>query len=602
MECNLPIRSARLLFPGGTVCTVIALCLALGAWTGCSSDGNGSGPPPPPPPPNPVPAIVAVNPSSVASGGADFYLTVYGTDFMSSSVVRWNGTSVPTTFVKSTLVFANVPASLRQNSGTASVTVFSPTPGGGLSSALSLLVGPPPPQPPEVGAIQLISAAPDGSPGNGATYTPPAISADGRYVAFQSDSTNLVPGPASGFTEIYLRDTCLSAPVGCTPTTTRVSIAYDGSLPNGNSRSPVISANARYVAFDSSATNLTPNSVNTGGRAAVFLRDTCIGAPAGCSPTIALVSVATDGTPANNDARGAAISADGRFVVFTSSATNLVTNDTNGWSDVFLRDTCLGAPAGCTPSTSRVAVTADGTQSNAPSGLASISADGRYLCFRMAGANNLVPNEPLASGILHDTCFGAPGGCTPSNRNLFVSYAGGAPTGAIDNLFVLTATARFTGFGAKATDLVPGNTGELVGAFVYDNCIGAPPGCIPHTDQVSLTYNDGQPNNGSGAAVSSDDGNYVLFISIASNLLPFPYISSAVYVRMTCKTAAPGCIPTTYLLSRDPSSGMVGNTSYSDYPAITPDGRYAVFIANGPGWPGPLQSNGNNQVWLARVR
>lgn len=545
--------------------------------------------------------MMAVDPASVATGGPNFFLSVYGTGFVSSSVVRWGNSNLSTTFVRDSLIFAQVPASLRQGTGMMSVTVFNPSPGGGTSTALSVLVGPPPPPPAGIGVIQLVSAAPDGSPGNGHTHSPPAISADGRYVAFQSDSTNLVPGPASGFTEIFVRDTCVGAPPGCTHTTTRVSLAHNGALPDGNSRSPVITANGRFVAFDSSATNLTPNSTNSGGASAVFLRDTCISAPAGCTPSITLVSVASDGTPANDDSRGATITADGRFMTFGGVPTNLVPNDTNGWSDVFLRDTCLGVPFGCAPSTTRVSVANDGSQSDGPSGISSISADGRHISFR-TGATNLIPNEPIAPAILRDTCIGAPAGCVPSNRNLFVSYTGAPVQGAIDNLLVLSASGRFAGFGSRATNLVPGNPGQIIGAFVYDNCIGVPTGCIPRTSQVSLTYNGGQPNNGAAAAVSSDDGNHVVFISIADNLLPFPYLASAVYVRMTCKNAAPDCVPTTYLLSFDSSTGIQGNSSYSDWPAITPDGRYAVFVSNAPNWPGALQSNGNNQVWLARVR
>lgn len=221
----------------------------------------------------------------------------------------------------------------------------------------------------------------------------------------------------------------------------------------------------------------------------------------------------------------------------------------------------------------------------------------------MAGANNLIPNDPNASVMLHDTCFGASSGCTPGNRSLFVSYSGGTVNGAVDKLWILSASARFSGFaaGGQNFNLVPGVPGEPVGAFVYDNCIGAPAGCISYTEQISQTYNGGQPNNGSVAAVSTDDGNYALFVSIADNLLPYAYRSSAVYVRMTCKNAAGDCVPTTYLLSLDSNTGIQGNTSYSDYPAITPDGSYAVFISNAANWPGKLQSNGNNQVWLARV-
>src|SRR5207244_9816958 len=133
-----------------------------------------------------------------------------------------------------------------------------------------------------------------------------------------------------------------------------------------------------------------------------FLRDTCIGAPASCIPSTSLISVASDGTQANNDSRGAAISSDGRFVAFVSSATNLVPNDTNnGFEETFLRDTCLGAPS-CIPTTTRVSVANDGSQANGPSGIASISADARYMTF-VTGATNLVPNEDRKSTRLNSS-------------------------------------------------------------------------------------------------------------------------------------------------------------------------------------------------------
>lgn len=565
-----------------------------GCAAGGSAGGGGGGGS------NPVPGIVALDSASVATGGPDFYMTVYGTGFVASSFVEWNGLKLPTTFVNSTQVFAVVSAANRSSSATIPVTVFNPAPGGGLSNAISVLVAPPLSPPPGVGVLQLVSAAPDGTPGNGATYTPPALSANGRYVAFQSDSTNLVPGAASGFTEIFVRDTCLGVTSACSPFTVRVSVADDGTLPNGNSRSPAISANGRYVAFDSSASNLIPGSINgINGRADVFLRDTCTGAPAACVPRLMNVSVATDGSQANDDARAATISAEGRFVAFNSVATNLVPNDTNGWLDIFLRDTCLGAVAGCTPSTTRVSVANDGSQSNVPTALPKISADGRYIAFVAAGNSNLVPNDPNAPGILHDTCFGAPAGCTPGNRDILIGYTGNPVSGIGDA--VLSANARFYGISGLGNNYVPGDTVERGYAYVYDDCVGAPTACIPHMARVSVTYNGGEADSGSGAAVSSDDGNYVAFISIATNLLPYAYRSSAVYIRMTCANAPAGCVPTTYLLSVDSSTGIQGNSSYSDYPAITPDGRYVVFLSNAANWPSKLQSNGKNQIWLARV-
>ncbi|MBZ5701583.1 MAG: calcium-binding protein [Acidobacteriia bacterium] len=523
---------------------------------------------------------------------------MYGSGLVSASVVQWNGLTLPTTFVNSTQVVAKVAAANRQSSATAPVTVFNPAPGGGLSNTISVLVAPAPAPPAGVGVIQMVSLALDGTAGNGNSNTPPAVSADGRYVAFQSDATNLVAGPASGFADIYVRDTCLGVPSGCTPSTTRVSVANDGTLPNGNSRSPAISANGRYVAFDSSATNLMLNDTN--GWSDVFVRDTCIGAPLGCVPTLTPVSVASDGSHGNDSSRDPAISADGRFIAFNSVASNLVANDTNAALDIFLRDTCIGAPAGCTPGTTRISVASDGGQSNGPSIYASISAAGRYISFR-TGADNLVPNDKNATVVLHDTCFGAPAGCTPSNRNLYVGYAGDAPDSAIDNLWILSANGRFSGYGSTAKNLVPGDTNQAVDAFVSDNCIGAPAGCIPHNDRVSLTYNGGQGDTGSGAAVSSDDGNHVAFISIASNLLPYAYSASAVYIRTGCTNAPADCVPTTYLVSLNNSSGAPADSFYSDYPAITPDGRYVVFLSNATNLLTGTPSNGRNQIWLARA-
>jgi len=544
---------------------------------------------------NPVPVILVVDPPAAVTDGPDYYESVFGSSFVPSSTVQWDGTSLQTTFVNSTQLAAVVPNSARRSSGTAALTVVNPTPGGGTSNAVSVMVGNPS-TPSGIGVLQLVSAAMDGSAGNGNSYTGAAITPNGRYVAFQSDATNLVAGPSSGFADIYVRDTCVGATTSCTPATMRASVAQDGSLPNGNNRSAAISSSGRYVVFDSSATNLVPNVSN--GHAHVYLRDTCIEAGASCSPTTSEISVAMDGSQGNDDSDLAAISSDGRFVAFGSVATNLVPGDTNGWMDLFLRDTCFGASIGCTPSTSRISVAADATQSNAPSAYPSLSADGRYVSYRTEATNLVSNGSPV---VLHDTCFGVTAGCTPSNRGIYVGYAGDKVKGAVDNLWLLSRNARFSGFGAESPNLVPGDSGQKVGAFAYDDCIGASSTCVPHTFKVSLTYNGGQPDSGSVAAAASDDGNYVVFISIADNILSYAYISSAVYVRQTCATAAAGCIPTTYLLSFDSSTGSQANSQYSDLPMITPDGHYATFISTANNWKGALQSNGLTQVWLARV-
>jgi hypothetical protein len=218
-----------------------------------------------------------MDPAGAYVGFGGFPLTVKGAGFITSSTVEWNGSSRPTTFVSPTQLTAQMSGADIAAVGMVTVIVRNPSPGGGVSNAVMFKVVPGPA--PGTGVIQLISVGFDGSVSNGTTFTPPSTSATGRYVAFQSDGTNLVPGLAGGFADIYVRDTCIGAPSGCTPSTIRVSVAADGTLPNGNSRSPSISADGRFVAFDSLATNLVYGG--SGAPKSVFLRDTCTGVPQG---------------------------------------------------------------------------------------------------------------------------------------------------------------------------------------------------------------------------------------------------------------------------------------------------------------------------------
>ena len=221
------------------------------------------------------------------------------------------------------------------------------------------------------GTTQRVSVATDGTQGNRLSggHFGPAISADGRYVAFESAASNLVAGDTNHTTDVFVRDLRSG-------TTQRVSVATGGTQANRNSDSPAISADGRYVAFDSYGSNLVPGDTNENYD--VFVRDRQSG-------TTERVSVATDGTQANNDNYSPAISADGRYVTFQSDASNLVPGDTNGTWDVFVRDRQSGT-------TQRVNVATDGTQANSGSDSPAISADGRYVAFA-SYASNLVPGD-----------------------------------------------------------------------------------------------------------------------------------------------------------------------------------------------------------------
>jgi Tol biopolymer transport system component len=229
--------------------------------------------------------------------------------------------------------------------------------------------------------VQLVSVASDGTQGNSHSVSP-SISADGRYVAFSSLASNLVPGDTNGKQDIFVHDRL-------TGQTTRVSVASDGTQGNGDSDFASISADGRYVAFSSLASNLVAGDTN--GTWDVFVHDRLTG-------QTTRVSVASDGTQGNEDSIGVEISADGRYVAFTSLASNLVAGDTNGTWDVFVHDRLTGQ-------TTRVSVASDGTEGNGHSlyGL-SISADGRYVAFASV-ASNLVSGD--ANGGITDAFIAA---------------------------------------------------------------------------------------------------------------------------------------------------------------------------------------------------
>jgi dipeptidyl aminopeptidase/acylaminoacyl peptidase len=198
------------------------------------------------------------------------------------------------------------------------------------------------------------SVASDGTEGNGQSLVP-AISGDGRLVAFWSIASNLVPGDTNSTSDIFVHDQQ-------TGTTTRVSVASDGTQGDNTSESPSISTNGRFVAFESFASNLVPGDTN--GAFDIFVRDLQTG-------TITRASLASDGSQGNSDSRNASISGDGRFVAFHSFTTNLVPGDTNNQSDIFVNDRQTGT-------TTRASVASDGTEANSASNFPSISSDGRF--------------------------------------------------------------------------------------------------------------------------------------------------------------------------------------------------------------------------------
>ena len=298
------------------------------------------------PPAPPSPTITQLSPSNIGAGSAAFTLAVTGTNFVTGangSVIYWNGIAVtPTAVASTTTASAQIPASYVASVGQALVSLSNAASGGSNSSTIIFTI--------TSASPTLTPNARSASTASGPQPSSPGVTADRRFLVFAMASTDGLTERPGTTQNIFVRDTCEGAPSGCTPSTSLESVGIDGHPGDTDSLSPSISADGRYVAFVSSATNLVDGDTN--GVSDVFVRDTCTGAPSGCTPWTQRVSVASDGTQANDASQAASISATGRYITFSSLATNLdPASSFTSSSDIFLRDTCTGAPSGCTPST-----------------------------------------------------------------------------------------------------------------------------------------------------------------------------------------------------------------------------------------------------------
>jgi archaellum component FlaF (FlaF/FlaG flagellin family) len=234
------------------------------------------------------------------------------------------------------------------------------------------------------GSIERISVGSDGTQANAECYVSP-MSVDGRFVTFSSAADNLVPGDTNGVRDGFVHDRISRA-------TERVSISSAGAQANAASGAGGISGNGRFVVVSSAADNLVPGDTN--GKIDVFVRDRF-------GSTTERVSIASDGSEANGHSYAATLSADGRYVAFYSMADNLVPGDTNGAPDIFVHDRETGE-------TTRVSVASDGSEANGESRLPAISADGRFVAFS-SDATNLVASDTNGRPdvFLHDRQTGA---------------------------------------------------------------------------------------------------------------------------------------------------------------------------------------------------
>lgn len=300
------------------------------------------------------------------------------------------------------------------------------------------------------GVTTRLSVGRSGRQANGPSAMP-AISADGRYVAFQSFASNLVRGDTNGLTDAFVRDLA-------TGKTTRVSLTSRGRQARCNigyceSTEPVLSEHGRYVAFQSSATNLVRHDTNRLGD--VFVRDRRTGKTTRMSVDSRGRQGGGDRT--NNGSNAPAISGNGRYVVFHSADSNLVRGDTNGVFDIFVHDRRTGR-------TTRVSVSSSGAQANQESlGAVSISSDGRYIAFTSL-ASNLVAGDAneITDVFLRDDAAG-----TTTLASLGQAGNQGDDASSATGV-AFSANDRYLAFSSWAANLVVGDTNIVADAFVRD--------------------------------------------------------------------------------------------------------------------------------------
>ncbi len=331
---------------------------------------------------------------------------------------------------------------------------------------------------------------------------------DGRYVAFVSMASDLVPGDTNNAWDVFVHDRA-------TGVTERVNVDSSGGQANEYSGIPSISTDGRYVAFESRADNLVPGDTNSFCDADgdtvlenctdVFVRDRQTG-------TTTRISVDSAGNQANWDVVWPAISTDGRFVAFSSAASNLVPFDTNGVNDVFVHDRQTGI-------TERISLDTSENQGSGHSGciwwdyggtwlcFLSISADGRYVAFN-SEASNLVPGD--TNGFIDVFVRDRQTGTT---KMVSVDSAGSQSNqlSAVE-WGSLSVDGRYVAFASFASNLVSGDTNAQDDMFVHDSTTGS-------TARVSLSSSGEQGNERSWFGSISNDGQYVAFASLASNLV-----------------------------------------------------------------------------------
>lgn len=377
-----------------------------------------------------------------------------------------------------------------------------------------------------------------GGQSNGDSYSP-SLTPDGRFVVFLGYGSTLVANDFNGVPDVFVRDRLLA-------TTELVSVASSGIQGNMSSLGGGLSPDGRFVVFNSYADNLVAGDTN--GNVDVFLRDRLTG-------TTECVSITASGLP-GNEASGVdrlGVSADGRYVVFFSLASNLVAGDTNGKWDVFVRDRL-------TATTQRVSLGLFGAEADDDSmRIAVLTPDGRYVGFE-SFATNIVAGDTngVRDAFLHDRLLG-------TTERVSLS-AGGAQANAWSGWTAMTPDARYVVFDSTASNLVAGDTNGVFDVFVRDRLLAT-------TVRASVATSGIEGNQSTFGGGISDDGRFVVLMTQATNLV-VPDTNGGEDVLLRDLNGS-----TTTRVSVD--SALVQANGSSFHPAMSADGCQIAFVSGG---------------------
>jgi hypothetical protein len=492
-------------------------------------------------------------------GGAGFNLTVTGSNFVSTSVVQWNGSPRSTTYIDNTTLIGAIDPTDITASGSFPVTVTTPAPGGGSSTAIAMTV-----QYPLPGITSLApSTVVIGSSGfslvvngsnfaNGATVywnsvarvthfvNPTQITADILTSDLTAANTINVtvqnPSPSAGVSNVsaFTVGNPVPAISSISPTSAIAGTSFSIDI-NGSGFLSSSTVQLGTQTLQPTSTTSTQITVQVKSPAVASLLPLSVTNPppgGGSSPSVSFKSVAagppTPSTLASVDSSGMAIDAssgamstDARYVAFGAD----------------VRDTCVGVTTGCISSTLLFSSNADTAYA--------VSDDGRYVATQLGSNGN-------ADLKFWDTCFGVlnctPISVTPSNLQV-------VPSGGI----WMTPNARYLAYSTGAV------TDAMLPTYVYDTCVGALPGCTPTLISTNDSTPGGFASTTSNAVSMSSDGRY----------LAFEDPNWQITLRDTCLGGPVGCVPSDQVLS---ATGIT-----CEHPALSADAQYITYSCRVPG-------------------